>query len=86
MSIRPLADLLAQQLSGIFSGIDSENIQSSLWEGMLELGDLTLNKARLNPKLGSVRILSSHVDKVCEHKPSYSYFIGHTLSALEEFI
>ena len=64
MSIRPLADIIAQQLSGIFSGIDSDNIQSSLWEGKVELGDLSLNKARLNPKLGSIRILSSHVDRV----------------------
>jgi hypothetical protein len=64
MSIRPLADILAQQLGGIFSGIESENIQSSLWEGILELADLSLNKARLNPKLGSVRIFSSHVERV----------------------
>lgn len=65
MSLRPVADLISQQLSGVFSGIDPENIQSSIWDGTLDLNDLTLNKARLNPKLGSVRVLSSHVERVC---------------------
>jgi|LauGreDrversion4_2_1035121.scaffolds.fasta_scaffold78206_3 hypothetical protein len=64
MSLRPVADLISQQLSGVFSGIDPENIQSSIWDGTLELTDLTLNKARLNSKLGSVRVLSSHVERV----------------------
>lgn len=64
MSLRPIADLISRQLSGIFTGIDSDNIQSSIWDGTLELTDLMLNKSRLNPKLGSVRVLSSHVDKV----------------------
>lgn len=64
MSLRPIADLISRQLSGIFTGIDPDNIQSSIWDGTLELTDLMLNKSRLNPKLGSVRVLSSHVDKV----------------------
>ena len=83
MSLRPVADLISQQLSGIFSGIDPDNIQSSIWDGTLELTDLTLNKSRLNPKLGSVRILSSHVDKV--GIPFYEplLFLGYRFHSLE---
>ena len=64
MAAKAVANLIAQQLSGIFSGIDADNIQSSIWAGVLELCDLTLNKTALNPKLGSVRILSSQIEKV----------------------
>ncbi len=83
MSLRPIADLIAKQLSGIFSGIDTDNIQSSIWDGTLELTDLMLNKSRLNPKLGSVRILSSHVDKVTSIFHSQCPILGPRFHPME---
>ncbi len=64
MTTKAVADIISQLLGGIFVGIESVNLRASVWEGLVSLTDLSLNKQNLNPYMGDFRIISSHIEQV----------------------
>lgn len=64
MATKAVADLIARVLGKVFTGIDADNIFASVWGGLVLLSDVALNKSDLNPFLGDIQVVSSHIEQV----------------------